>query len=158
MTLSPNWCVLCKKEEKQANHLFIHCPFASWNYLIYNSDVSWIMPKDMVDLFSSWIILGLGERAKIFWGSIIHAIVWGIGRKEIGESLNGKKIPEMKSLIASFARWVAGFLLIRLSKVWLSSFETLALLGKWLWIFSMEESSLWHSTILSIVVIPMGGI
>ena len=66
MILSPNWCVLCKKDEEQTNHLFIHYPFASevWYYFISKSNVSWVMPKDMVDLFFSWKIPGYGKRAK----------------------------------------------------------------------------------------------
>lgn len=57
MMLSPNWCVvLCKDNEESTKHLFIHCLFskAIWDHFIGSLNRSWVMPNEMLDLFSQW--------------------------------------------------------------------------------------------------------
>ena len=51
MSLSPHWCVLCKKELESTNHLFLHCSFAEiiWSYFLSNQSRMWVMPESLVD-------------------------------------------------------------------------------------------------------------
>lgn len=68
MAISPNWCVLCKRNEESTSHLFIHCIFARdiWAYFLDGVNRFWVMPKDVVDLFYQWTVSGFGDRGKIF--------------------------------------------------------------------------------------------
>lgn len=109
MLISPNWCVMCKKDEKKVNHLFIHCPFSSgiWHYFLSKSNVSWVMPKHIVNLFFLWNFSGLREKAKNFWDCIIHAIIWDIWKERYMRILEGKAISR-NDVIDGIIREVGG--------------------------------------------------
>ena len=83
MALSPNWCVLCKKEEESLNHLFLYCDYsrAIWNYFLANLNCSWVMPRELLNMFASWCVGGLGERGKCLWGYLCHAVIWNIWKE-----------------------------------------------------------------------------
>lgn len=66
-----------KKDQESVNHLFIHCSFSYriWQYFLANLNFSWVMPRQLIDLFHFWRFPGVRERAKIFWGCLIHAML-----------------------------------------------------------------------------------
>ena len=49
---------MCLKEEETANHLLIHCQFSYkvWMAMLNFFDLSWVMPKNVGDLFLQWCL------------------------------------------------------------------------------------------------------
>lgn len=111
MLLSPN--VLCKEE--RASHLLIHCSFSSgvWAYFLSRLNISWVMqmPNDILELFFLWNAYGFGERAKIFCGCLIHAIIWGIWKKRNRRIFEGKS-KSRTEVIDYIIREVGGWIFV----------------------------------------------
>lgn len=90
--ISPNWCVLCKKNGELVSHLFIHCIFARdiWAYFLGWVNWVWVMPKDVKDLFHQWNGPGFGASGKMFWSCLIHAVLWNIWKERNMRIFEGK--------------------------------------------------------------------
>ncbi|KAL6286480.1 hypothetical protein ACE6H2_010870 [Prunus campanulata] len=79
--LSPNWCILCKRHEENADYLFLHCPFSLnlWWSLLNEVKTVWVIPKDCFSLISSQLdALGKGKKALMLWGCLVHSLFWNI--------------------------------------------------------------------------------
>lgn len=62
-----NWCYMYKKDES-VNHLLLHCPVAweLWNSLFLLINVSWVMPRSIIELFRGWSIFS--EEGETIFG------------------------------------------------------------------------------------------
>jgi hypothetical protein len=51
-----DWCCMCQSDGESVNHLLMHCSVAQelWNMILNMFGVSWVMPRDVVDLLSCW--------------------------------------------------------------------------------------------------------
>ncbi|KAK9927793.1 hypothetical protein M0R45_024959 [Rubus argutus] len=79
--LSPNWCIMCKKEQETIDHVFLHCPVALslWMKLFREVNISWIIPKQCFSLLcEKHKILRGGRKAKAVWGCLVLAVFWVI--------------------------------------------------------------------------------
>lgn len=67
MMISPNICVTCMEEAKHVNHLFVHYKFAHaiWNNFFSLLYLSWVVPKDVMDLIHQWNCSFLGIKGRI---------------------------------------------------------------------------------------------
>lgn len=47
---------MCKRAGDSINHLLLHCPIARelWGMVFTLLGVTWVMPKDVVELLVSW--------------------------------------------------------------------------------------------------------
>ena len=78
---SPHWCVLCKSNGEDADHLFLQCEVASylWHKLFSEVGVNWVPPTQLSDLFSqNHSGFGKGKKAKVLWGCAVLAVFWVI--------------------------------------------------------------------------------
>ncbi|KAK9286213.1 hypothetical protein L1049_014598 [Liquidambar formosana] len=77
--LSPQWCVLCKKEGEFVDHLFLHCDIsiALWQRLFNLANLSWVRPSYSL-LEVEFRGFGRSKRAKVLWSSVVLAIFWVI--------------------------------------------------------------------------------
>lgn len=75
--------MLCKNAGESLNHLFLKCTFsrAVWSYFLGNLNIAWVMPREVVDLFGSWVINGLGERRRGLWRCLCHAVIWNLWKE-----------------------------------------------------------------------------
>jgi hypothetical protein len=49
------WCYMCKRSKKPIDHLLFHCEAAHlWSALFTLFDVTWVMPKRVIDLLACW--------------------------------------------------------------------------------------------------------
>lgn len=91
LQISPNWCVLCRKDSESTNHLFMHCSFSKviWDHFS-NLNCSWVMPHELLNLFSQRNSWGMGVRGKCFWACLIHAVQLGIWKERNLRIFDGK--------------------------------------------------------------------
>ncbi|KAK9266438.1 hypothetical protein L1049_007440 [Liquidambar formosana] len=79
--LSPQWCVLCKKEGESVDHLFLHCDIsiALWQRLFNLANLSWVRPQHSYSLLEvEFRGFSRSKRAKVLWNSVVLAIFWAI--------------------------------------------------------------------------------
>ncbi|KAK9287462.1 hypothetical protein L1049_015883 [Liquidambar formosana] len=79
--LSPQWCVLCKKEGEFVENLFLHCDIsiALWQRLFNLANLSWVRPQHSYSLLEvEFRGFGQSKRAKVLWSSVVLAIFWVI--------------------------------------------------------------------------------
>ena len=99
--LSPSWCILCKRNEENADHLFVHCPVALklWYYLFKEAGVSWVIPEGCFSLLSEGFVgFGIGNKAKVLWGCCRMAILWVIWlerNRRIFDNFKGVGVEEL---------------------------------------------------------------
>ena len=51
-----NRCCMCKRNEESMDHLLLHCEVtcATWNVFFSRFELSWVMPRRVVDLYACW--------------------------------------------------------------------------------------------------------
>ena len=76
-----NRCYMCKNIWESVGHLLLCCSYAYnlWTFVFSLFRVSWVMPKQVVDLLACWN-RGVGGRcwAAVIWGVIPQCIMWTI--------------------------------------------------------------------------------
>jgi hypothetical protein len=66
-------CCMCKKNEESVDHLLLlHCEVACvlWNALFSRFNLSWVMPRRVVDLFACWWTGGC-SRSAVVWNMVL---------------------------------------------------------------------------------------
>jgi hypothetical protein len=60
------WCCMCKKNGESMNHLLLYCAVACelWSYIFTLFGIEWVIPRTVLELFTSWGTLGVYGRAK----------------------------------------------------------------------------------------------
>ena len=79
----PSWCVLCKQNNEDVDHLFYNCPFSlsCWEWLRARLMWSSPLPHSLMDLLSSWPTnLVRGVYSKI-WNLSPSIIVWELWKE-----------------------------------------------------------------------------
>jgi hypothetical protein len=72
-----NRCCLCKSDEENVNHLFLHCEIAHslWYAMFNRFGLSWVMPSKVAGLFASWWSGGQ-SRSVVVWMMVLLCIMW----------------------------------------------------------------------------------
>ncbi|KAL5539799.1 hypothetical protein UlMin_044293 [Ulmus minor] len=81
MMLSPNMCVICKKDEETANHLFLHCYSARFLWLKALGEVGlhWVAPASVRGMFLDRSLgFGSNKMAKTLWNCMVFSLLWHI--------------------------------------------------------------------------------
>lgn len=118
ISLSPYWCVLCKRDGESAKLIFLHCQFskAIWDYFFYKMSRSWVMPDEVMDFFCQRKSWGLGDYGKIIWACLIHVSLWVFGRNKISKNIKASINRGIKSLILLLEKGELASLFRRSSK------------------------------------------
>ena len=92
------------------NHLLLHCPIAkelgSMVFTLFW--VSWVMPKDVVELTASWPGKFRKHRNRVIWNLVPHRLMWGIWRERNAQIFEGTEsaIHELKmTFLQTFLGW-----------------------------------------------------
>jgi hypothetical protein len=74
------WCCMCKKNGESINYLLLHCEVARelWSYVLSLFGVELVMPRQVLDLLTSWGAVGGGGGAKEVWRVVPLCIMWCI--------------------------------------------------------------------------------
>ena len=78
-----DWCCGCKRAGESTNHLLLHCPIDSkvWSMVFTLFGLSWVMPKDVLELLASWPGKFRKHRNGEIWNMVPHCMIWGIWRE-----------------------------------------------------------------------------
>ena len=92
------------------NHLLLHCLIArvlgSMVFTLFA--VSWVMPKDVVELTASWPGKFRKHRNGVIWNLVPHCLMWGIWRERNAQIFEGteRAIHELKmTFLQTFLGW-----------------------------------------------------
>ena len=80
LSLSPGWCILCKKNNESIDHLFLHCDFSYslWCKLLKEFDIQWVIPRSCSELLTLGQGFLLSKKGKILWNFAVNATFWAI--------------------------------------------------------------------------------
>ncbi|KAL5575498.1 hypothetical protein UlMin_017197 [Ulmus minor] len=81
MMLSPNRCVMCKKDEESVNHLFLHCCSARflWLKALGEVGIHWAAPASVRGMFLDRTLgYGSNNMAKTLWNCMVFFLLWHI--------------------------------------------------------------------------------
>ena len=84
ITLSPNWCPLCKKENESQNHLFIQCTYAQnfWITILNIFECHLTFPREVKDFLDMALTYHPFKNAKaLLWENLIMAFFWNRWKK-----------------------------------------------------------------------------
>ncbi|KAM7464801.1 hypothetical protein LguiB_012363 [Lonicera macranthoides] len=84
MHLSPSWCVLCKRDRENIDHLLLHCSFAKeiWNKVRKEFNLIAVFPGSWYELLTiRWFFIGDKKRSKTLWRCSCMAVMWCIWRE-----------------------------------------------------------------------------
>ena len=72
-----NRCSLCKSDDENVDHLFLHSEIARslWYAVFSQFGLSWVMPSKVAGLFACWW-LGGRSRSAVVWKMVPLCIVW----------------------------------------------------------------------------------
>jgi hypothetical protein len=78
-----NWCCLCKEDGENIDHLFLHCTVARdlWNSVFTLFGMTWVMPRQVVDLLTCWQGSWGRHRHIEIWKAIPHCLMWCLWRE-----------------------------------------------------------------------------
>ena len=82
-----------KNSEEFVDHLLIHCTHASclWSFVLYLFGVSWVKPRQVVDLMVYWKGGSRHCQAVEIWGTIPLCLVGTIWREQIIRIFEGEE-------------------------------------------------------------------
>ena len=88
-----NRCCMCKNDWESADHLLIHCPFASdlWSFVFSLFGISWSMLNQVVELLACWHRVVGRHRMASVWGVILKFFMWNIWREQNNKIFEGEK-------------------------------------------------------------------
>ena len=95
-----DWCCMCKESGEIPDHLMLHCKVARelWDMVFGLFGVHWVMPRTVLDLFSSWQGRFERRRNAVIWRVIPHRVFWCLWRERNAHHFEDTKrtIPDLK--------------------------------------------------------------
>ncbi len=95
-----DWCCMCRSDGESVNHLLLHCSVAQelWNMILNMFGVSWVMPRDVVDLLACWAGKVGKDEAGMIWKAIPHYLMWCLWGERNARSFTGtsRSMPALK--------------------------------------------------------------
>jgi hypothetical protein len=78
-----DWCCMCKESVESPDHLLLHCKVARelWDMVFGLFGVHWVMPRTVLDLFSSWQGPFGRRRNTVVWRVVPHCVFWCLWRE-----------------------------------------------------------------------------
>ena len=75
--------VMCRKEVKSVNHLFIHCEIevSVWARFISRCGAAWCFPEKIGEAIESWMGGHFAGCGRTLWRMASFAIIWSIWRE-----------------------------------------------------------------------------
>ena len=82
---------MCKRAGDSINHLLPHCPIARelWRMVFTLFGVTWVMPKNVVELLASWPGKFRRHRNGVIRNMVPHCLMWGIWRERNAQIFEG---------------------------------------------------------------------
>ena len=79
-SLSPGWCILCKKNNESIDHLFLHCDFSLtlWSNILKEFGLNWVIPRSCKELLTLCHGFHLSKKGIILWKTAVTATFWAI--------------------------------------------------------------------------------
>ena len=79
-SLSPGWCILCKKKNESTDHLFLHCDFSLtlWFKILKEFGLDWVIPRSCNEMLTLCHGFHLSKKGKILWKTTVTATFWAI--------------------------------------------------------------------------------
>ena len=76
----PNRCFLCGYEEKNVNHILLHCIVVKvlWGIVLALFGAHWVFPETVKEVLLSWRGPFVGKKRKKIWNSIPLCIFWTV--------------------------------------------------------------------------------
>ncbi|PON67213.1 WD repeat containing protein [Parasponia andersonii] len=105
-SLSPGWCVLCKKDSESQDHLFLHCEFSIilWYYILKGLGRRWVIPRFSQDLLEVGQGLFGNQRGRLLWKVVVLASLWALWlerNRRIFEGVEGMEVVREKAKTAN---------------------------------------------------------
>lgn len=81
--MGPNWCVMCKQSNEDADHLFLNCPFAQncWEWIKFKLKWSTPFQNSLKGLLSSWPTHWVCGIYSKLWNICPSLVVWEIWKE-----------------------------------------------------------------------------
>jgi hypothetical protein len=78
-----DWCCLCKQSGESVDHLLLHCSMASelWSMVFGLYGLSWVMPSQVLHLWTGWQVSLCDSRNLAVWRMIPHCVMWCLWRE-----------------------------------------------------------------------------
>lgn len=104
-------CVLCDGMIESANHLFIHCAFASqvWQGLLQWMDLNFVSPPNLFVHRECWLGTESNKKVRSGYRLIWHAAIWSIWRvrnDHIFKDLIGRVVELVVAIKVLSWRWM----------------------------------------------------
>ena len=76
-------CPLCKENEENIDHFFLHCPSIGgfWAALISLPGMDWVCPFLVKDLMMGWTTFPIRKKAKNLWQTTLSSLCWAIWKE-----------------------------------------------------------------------------
>ena len=90
-SLSPGWCVMCKKHNESLDHLFLTCDFSIrfWNKILQEFGREWVIPRSASDVLFVGQGLLLQKKGKTLWKVVTTATFQEIWLEQNRRSFEG---------------------------------------------------------------------
>jgi hypothetical protein len=95
-------CCMCKKNGDTMDHLLLHCEVACvlWNTIFSRFSLSWVMPRQVGDLFACWWMDDRSRSAVV--RKMVHCcLLWCLWREHNDRQFEDKEIT-IEELISFF--------------------------------------------------------
>jgi hypothetical protein len=78
-----DWCCLCKSSGESVDHLLLHCSLAweLWSMVFGLFGVCWVMPGQVLQLWTGWQICVGDTRNLVVWRMVPHCVMWCLWRE-----------------------------------------------------------------------------
>ena len=108
-----DWCCLCKESGESPDHLLLHCKVACelWELVLGLFGVHWVMPRTVLDFFSSWQGPFGSQRNTRVWRAVPHCVFWCLWRERNARHFEDTElsIPDLKiQLFQLLYEWIKG--------------------------------------------------
>ena len=105
-----NRCPMCKEEEENLGHLFLHCPtiWRFWALLISLSGMEWVCLLRIRDLMMGWSTFPIRKEAKKLWKAALSSLLWAVWKERnrvTFDNLNFSSHRIKHSFISSITPW-----------------------------------------------------
>ena len=106
--LSPNWCVMRKRDLESTRHLFLQCEFAKtlWVKVWREFGLDLETPDNILDLLKICTLSRWNKSVRAFWVIVVLAVLWGIW-KERNSKIFCDEVVSVYSLWDKILYWVA---------------------------------------------------
>lgn len=78
MALFPNWCILCKMNDKSIEHTFVQCSYSTTLWSSLNMAATHQLPISLGEILYVLTNIKQNTKKKVLWSNLIGAQLWCI--------------------------------------------------------------------------------